>query len=550
MNLISKLILPSLTLFLSFLTFLASAQAPLQIPYQGVARDAQGNALQTQNISLLLSIEDIAGAELFSETHSTTTNQFGLFNVKIGSISSMSSNLWSNGDRFLHVKMDPTGGTSYTDLGSTQFLSVPYALYAETSNTPGPQGLTGPQGEQGIQGEMGPQGPTGADGTNGQDGAQGPAGMNGANGQDGAQGPQGIQGATGPQGPIGLTGATGATGPQGPIGLTGSTGLTGPTGATGPQGPTGLTGPTGATGPTGLTGLTGATGPQGPQGIQGLTGLQGPIGLTGPTGLLSSGTSAGNTTFWNGSQWVLNSSNLYNNGGNIGIGTTTPQLKLTVEGDIIANGGKYFVSGPIQSTFPSGIQGSLIYGSRTGGTQYPFLSSGNLILQSTSDLDRDILFVTGSTPSIKMNVTSSGNVGIGTNTPLSPLSIESAAGFNLSLTRTTNTANFGSGISLNLLNSTNTNFRYAAISGGIKANTAATELGFLSLMVANGDGITDVAYGDEVMRLTTEKVTLKDVLNITPRATAPAAPAKGDIYFDNVTNKLRVYDGTTWQNCW
>ena len=478
MNLISKLILPSLTLFLSFLTFLASAQAPLQIPYQGVARDAQGTALQNQNISLLLSIEDIAGAELFSETHSTTTNQFGLFNVKIGSISSMPSNLWSNGDRFLHVKMDPTGGTSYTDLGSTQFLSVPYALYAETSNTPGPQGLTGPQGEQGIQGEMGPQGPTGADGTNGtngQDGAQGPAGMNGANGLDGAQGPQGIQGLTGPQGPI---------------------------------------------------------------------------GLTGPTGLLSSGTSAGNTTFWNGSQWVLNSSNLYNNGGNIGIGTTTPQLKLTVEGDIIANGGKYYVSGPIQSTFPSGVQGSLIYGSRTGGSQYPFLSSGNLILQSTSDLDRDILFVTGSTPSIKMNVTSSGNVGIGTNTPLSPLSIESAAGFNLSLTRTTNTANFGSGISLNLLNSTNTNFRYAAISGGIKANTATTELGFLSLMVANGDGITDVAYGDEVMRLTTEKVTLKDVLNITPRATAPAAPAKGDIYFDNVTNKLRVYDGTTWQNCW
>ena len=496
MNLRSKLILPSLTLFLSFFTFLASAQAPLQIPYQGVARDGQGNALQNQSISLLLSIEDIAGAELFSETHSTTTNQFGLFNVKIGSISSMPSNLWSNGDRFLHVKMDPTGGNSFTDLGSTQFLSVPYALYAETSNTPGPQGLTGPQGAQGIQGEMGPQGPTGADGTNG---------------QDGAQGPQGIQGETGPQGPIGLTGATG------------------------PQGP---------------TGLTGATGPQGPIGLTGASGPQGPIGLTGPTGLLSSGTTAGNTTFWNGTQWVLNSNNLFNNGGNIGIGTTTPQLKLTVEGDIIANGGKYYVSGPIQSTFPSGVQGSLIYGSRSGGSQYPFLSSGNLILQSTSDLDRDILFVTGSTPSIKMNVTSSGNVGIGTSTPLSPLSIESAAGFTLSLARTTNTANFGSGISLNLLNSTNTNFRYAAISGGIKANTAGTELGFLSLMVANGDGVTDVAYGDEVMRLTTEKVTLKDVLNITPRATAPVAPAKGDIYFDNVTNKLRVYDGTTWQNCW
>jgi hypothetical protein len=181
MNLRSKLILPSLTLFLSFLTFLASAQAPLQIPYQGVARDAQGVALQNQSITLLLAIEDISGAELFSETHSTTTNQFGLFNVKIGSISTMPSNIWSNGDRFLHVKMDPAGGNSYTDLGSTQFLSVPYALYAETSNTPGPQG---------------PAGANGINGTNGQDGAQGPQGI------------QGIQGEVGPQGPAGLNGTT------------------------------------------------------------------------------------------------------------------------------------------------------------------------------------------------------------------------------------------------------------------------------------------------------------------------------------------------------
>ena len=314
MNLRSKLILPSLTLFLSFLTFLASAQAPLQIPYQGVARDAQGVALQNQDISLILSIEDITGSVLFAETHYTTTNQFGLFNVKIGSVSAMPSNLWSNGDRFLHVKMDPSGGSVFTDLGTTQFLSVPYALYAETSNTPGPQGPAGPQGAQGIQGEVGPQGPAGTNGvngTNGQDGAQGPqgiqgiqgeigpqgpAGLNGidgTNGQDGAQGPQGIQGIQGeigPQGPIGLTGPTGATGLTGATGATGPQGTIGSTGATGPQGPIGLTGATGATGPTGLTGLTGATGPQGPIGLTGATGgtgatgPQGPIGLTGPTG--------------------------------------------------------------------------------------------------------------------------------------------------------------------------------------------------------------------------------------------------------------------------
>lgn len=115
--------------------------------------------MQNQNITLHLSIEDISRTEFFSETHSTTTNQIGLFNVKIGSVSSVPSNLWSNGDGFLHVKMDPTCGSVFTDLGTTQFLSVPYALYAETSNTPGLQGPTGPGGANGI------------DGTNGQDGA-------------------------------------------------------------------------------------------------------------------------------------------------------------------------------------------------------------------------------------------------------------------------------------------------------------------------------------------------------------------------------------------
>ncbi len=43
---------------------------------------------------------------------------------------------------------------------------------------------------------------------------------------------------------------------------------------------------------------------------------------------------------------------------------------------------------------------------------------------------------------------------------------------------------------------------------------------------------------------------VKDVLRLEPRDTAPSNPARGDIYFDGILNKLRVYDGTTWQNCW
>ena len=85
----------------------------------------------------------------------------------------------------------------------------------------------------------------------------------------------------------------------------------------GPQGAQGLQGPMGATGPQGPIGLTG---PQGAQGAQG------------PAGFLNSGAFAGNTPFWNGSVWITDNSNFYNNGNNIGIGINSPTSKLEVNG--------------------------------------------------------------------------------------------------------------------------------------------------------------------------------------------------------------------------
>lgn len=141
----------------------------------------------------------------------------------------------------------------------------------------------------------------------------------------------GALGPTGPTGPIGATGVQGATGSQGP---TGSVGATGAQGATGSQGPTGAQGATGAQGPTGANGAVGATGAQGPTGANGAQGATGNVGATGPTGLLSSGTTTGVTPYWDGSSWVVSSTNIYNNGGNIGIGGTTaiPNMKLNVIG--------------------------------------------------------------------------------------------------------------------------------------------------------------------------------------------------------------------------
>ena len=249
-------------------------------------------------------------------------------------------------------------------------------------------GMSGPQGPVGSTGAQGPAGPAGADGADGAQGslgaqgsvgpagAQGPAGPAGADGADGAQGPQGDQGiqgetgATGARGPQGLAGADGEDGAQGPIGNTGPAGpqgdqgLQGIQGATGPQGLAGVDGADGAQGPQGDQGIQGATGAQGPQGPAGVDGADGNDGngiastvdnndgtftltfddnttfttsdLTGPEGPLVSGTN-GQTLYNNGTEWV-STSNLYNDGTSIAIGTddidssSVLQIESTTQG--------------------------------------------------------------------------------------------------------------------------------------------------------------------------------------------------------------------------
>jgi len=100
-------------------------------------------------------------------------------------------------------------------------------------------------------------------------------------------------------------------------------------------------GPQGIQGPVGATGAQGPQGPQGIQGLQGIQGIQGPVGATGATGPLVSGTS-GQTLRHNGTTWVANST-LYNDGTNVGIGTTAPTQKLDVSGNAKVSG--YILAG-------------------------------------------------------------------------------------------------------------------------------------------------------------------------------------------------------------
>jgi hypothetical protein len=145
-----------------------SAQAPQKINYQAIARNSSGAIVAAQAVGIKFTIRD-GSTIVYEETQTKTTNQFGLFTAEIGagamnaSFGPFTSIPWSSGNIFLEVSIDPTGGSSYVSVSNTQFISVPYALFA-ASGTQGPQGIQGVQGPQGPQGIQGLQGIAGTNG--------------------------------------------------------------------------------------------------------------------------------------------------------------------------------------------------------------------------------------------------------------------------------------------------------------------------------------------------------------------------------------------------
>ena len=192
------------SIFLLLVAIICEAQAPQTFSYQTVIRDMnwQPRVNETINISVSISEDSPDNFPVYREEHfSITTNNIGLVSLAVGGGQPMpSSNFemidWGNHTHFLTIGIaeisSNTSETDYLIVGSTQLRSVPYALFAETSENPGNPGPQGEQGEQGPIGEMGPQGPQG------NTGPQGPQGIQGIQGIQGEEGPQGN---TGPQGP-------------------------------------------------------------------------------------------------------------------------------------------------------------------------------------------------------------------------------------------------------------------------------------------------------------------------------------------------------------
>ncbi len=128
--------------FLSIILFatLALAHPPSKFNYQGVARNAAGQPLANQKISVRITIFDTKVTNtppvlVYSETHVDTTNAFGLFNILIGGgvvvTGTISAINWSQGEKDMQVEIDPAGGTAYVLLGKSRLQSVPFSRRAE-----------------------------------------------------------------------------------------------------------------------------------------------------------------------------------------------------------------------------------------------------------------------------------------------------------------------------------------------------------------------------------------------------------------------------------
>lgn len=139
---ISHLAATVCTVAMMLLSVAMIAQAPAGINYQAVARNAAGDILANRNISIRFTItDDPDGMVQYVERHQVTTNQFGLATLTIGSGTQTSGEFddiaWESISAWLRVEMDPNGGNQFVTLGSSQLMSVPYALYAASSPSSG-----------------------------------------------------------------------------------------------------------------------------------------------------------------------------------------------------------------------------------------------------------------------------------------------------------------------------------------------------------------------------------------------------------------------------
>ena len=385
------------------LNMAAFAQAPQKMSYQAVVRDAANGLIANQMVGMQISVlqGSDTGTPVYVETQTPTTNANGLASLEIGTgtivTGAFASIDWSTGTYYIKTETDPTGGSSYSVTGASQLLSVPYALYAGGSNG-------------GLADGTAPGNTPYWNGTNWVTNSSNIF-NNGSN--------VGINTST-PEKLLeihsNLTYSAGQTASlmlsdnfqKWNLGLgydpalrfsiasqdnverfviqqTGNVGI-------------GTINPTAKLEVNGQIKMTDGTHGAGKVLTSDANGLATWTTPGSGSSNLADGTAVGNTTYWNGTDWV-ETSNLFSNGTNVGIGTTTPTTQLDIMGTTES-----------RSRFR--------YGTETTG-----LTIGNWANEAYiyNELNTDLVF--GTNNLTRVRIKNDGNVGIGTDTPAAKLDV-------------------------------------------------------------------------------------------------------------------------------
>jgi hypothetical protein len=126
-----------------FMTQHTNAQAPQKMSYQSVIRNSSNVLLVNTQVGMKISVLQgtASGTAVYVENQTANTNANGLVSLQIGNGTATTGTFaginWATGPYFIKTETDPAGGTTYSITGTQQMMSVPYALYAETTGQSG-----------------------------------------------------------------------------------------------------------------------------------------------------------------------------------------------------------------------------------------------------------------------------------------------------------------------------------------------------------------------------------------------------------------------------
>jgi uncharacterized protein (TIGR02145 family) len=134
------------TLFALAITLIASAQAPQGFNYQATVRNSSGALLLNQIVLVKFNVfqNSATGTLVYSENQTANTDDLGHIALVVGQGTATTGTFsiinWGSGTYYLGIELNT--GSGYVAMGTTQLLSVPYALYSNSSATSTPQNLT------------------------------------------------------------------------------------------------------------------------------------------------------------------------------------------------------------------------------------------------------------------------------------------------------------------------------------------------------------------------------------------------------------------------